>query len=220
MYTAKTDELHHQLERKKMVELIRRKGITDEEVLEAMQSVPRHFFITASKMDLAYQDRAVQIGEEQTISQPFTVAYQTHLLSVSPGDKILEIGTGSAYQACILAKMGAEVFTLERQKRLFEKYKVLSYLAPFKNIHFFYGDGHNGLPDYAPFDKILITAASTIIPPALVDQLQTGGVIVLPLGDPDYSQMMVRMTKLPDGTLQKEAFNQFNFVPMLQGINE
>lgn len=220
MFTAKTDELHHQQERRQMVEEIRRKGITDEQVLDAMEKIPRHFFIRASNEDMAYQDRAVPIGEGQTISQPYTVAYQTQLLNVSPGDRILEIGTGSAYQACILAQMGAEVFTIERQKKLFEKYKVLSYLQHFGRLHFFYGDGHDGLPQHAPFDKILITAATKHVPPVLVEQLKPGGCIVLPLGDPQYSQMMVRITKSRDGILEKEAFNQFNFVPMLQGTNE
>jgi protein-L-isoaspartate(D-aspartate) O-methyltransferase len=215
-----TDMAHHQMLRKKLVAEVRNKGITDENVLAALEVVPRHFFINPSQREFAYFDRPIPIGEGQTISQPYTVAYQTQLLHVSPSDKILEIGTGSAYQACILARMGAEVFTIERQKKLFDKYQRSPYLQECKNVHFFYGDGHDGLPAFAPFDKILITAAAPFVPPALVNQLKPGGSLVLPLGSADQSQMMVRITKSKDGSLIKEAFNQFSFVPMLQGTKE
>jgi protein-L-isoaspartate(D-aspartate) O-methyltransferase len=215
-----TDMVHHQMLRKRLVEEVRHKGITDERVLAALEAIPRHFFINPAQRDLAYSDRPVPIGEGQTISQPYTVAYQSQLLNVSPSDKILEIGTGSAYQACVLARMGAEVFTIERQKRLFDKYQKSPYLHEFKNIHFFYGDGHDGLPEFAPFDKILITAAAALVPPALIEQLKPGGCLVLPLGSVEQSQMMVRITKTENGELLKEAFNQFNFVPMLQGTKE
>ncbi|HKO81427.1 MAG TPA: protein-L-isoaspartate(D-aspartate) O-methyltransferase [Chitinophagaceae bacterium] len=214
------DTAHHLMLRKRLVEEVRHKGITDEEVLAALEVIPRHFFVNTSQREFAYLDRPAPIGEGQTISQPYTVAYQTELLNVSPSDKILEIGTGSAYQACVLAQMGAEVFTIERQKKLFDKYQNSPYLHKFKNIHFFYGDGHNGLPAFAPFDKILITAAASSVPPALLDQLKPGGSLVLPLGPVEQSQMMVRITKSTDGTLLKEAFNQFNFVPMLEGTRE
>lgn len=220
MYITGIDRAYHQILRKRLVEEVRHKGITDEGVLEAIEDIPRHFFIDAKYEDLAYSDQPIPIGEGQTISQPYTVAYQTQLLRVSPSDKILEIGTGSAYQACILARMSAEVFTIERQKKLFDKYRKSPYLQEFKNIHFFYSDGHDGLPGFAPFDKILITAASPSVPPALVDQLKPQGSLVLPLGSAAQSQMMVRIMKSADGSLTKEAFNQFNFVPMLLGTKE
>lgn len=220
MQITGVDRAYYQMLRHKLVEEVRYKGITDENVLQAIEVIPRHFFMDPEYRDRAYLDRPMPIGEGQTISQPYTVAYQTQLLNVSPSDKILEIGTGSAYQACILAQMGAEVFTIERQKRLFDKYQKSPYLQEFKNIHFFYGDGHDGLPAFAPFDKILITAAAASVPPALVGQLKTEGILVLPLGSTDQSQMMVRITKQADGHLVKEAFNQFNFVPMLIGTRE
>jgi protein-L-isoaspartate(D-aspartate) O-methyltransferase len=220
MQIAGIDRTHHQMLRRRLVEEVRYKGITDQNVLRAIEVIPRHFFIDPSHREFAYLDRPIPIGEGQTISQPYTVAYQTQLLRVSASDRILEIGTGSAYQACVLAQMGAEVFTIERQKKLFDKYQNSPYLQEFKNIHFFYGDGHDGLPAFAPFDKILITAASPSVPPALVDQLKLHGSLVLPLGSIEESQMMVRITKSDNGSLIKEAFHQFSFVPMLQGTKE
>jgi protein-L-isoaspartate(D-aspartate) O-methyltransferase len=220
MQVAGIDKVDHQLLRKKLVEEVKHKGITDHAVLKAMEVIPRHFFIDATYRDNAYEDRAIPIGEGQTISQPYTVAYQTQLLGVSPTDKILEIGTGSAYQACILAEMGAEVFTIERQKKLYDKYQHSPYLQEFNNIYFFYGDGHEGLPGFAPFDKILITAAAPAVPSELVQQLKPAGSLVLPLGAAGETQMMVRITKPVDGPLIKEAFTQFSFVPMLPGTNE
>lgn len=217
MYHQKLDTARHRHNRQRLVEEIRNKGIHNEDVLAAIGATPRHFFISASQEELAYLDQPIPIGEGQTISQPYTVGYQTELLNVSPADKILEIGTGSAYQACVLSKLAAQVYTIERQKRLFEKYQVSSYLQQCRNVHFFYGDGHEGLPEHAPFDKILITAATAEIPQVLINQLKRGGQIVAPLGTQDQSQMMVRLTKEADGTLTHEAFNQFRFVPMLEG---
>jgi len=214
------DTVRHQLLRQRLIAEVRVKGITDEEVLVALNAVPRHFFIDARHQDLAYADRPVPIGQGQTISQPYTVAYQTQLLEVEHTDNILEIGTGSAYQASVLAQIGGEIFTIERQKKLFEKYKKSSYLRSLSNIHFFYGDGHEGLPEFAPFNKILVTAAAAEIPPALLEQLEVNGHLVLPFGPVDQLQMMVRITKSPDGSLTKETFNRFSFVPMLQGTSE
>ena len=156
--------------------------------------------------------------EGQTISQPYTVAYQTQLLEVEPYDKILEIGTGSAYQASVLAEMGANVFTIERQKKLFELNKEFIFKRKYPNIKFFYGDGFEGLPTFAPFDKILITAAAPYIPPRLLDQLKTGGKMVIPLDD-DGMQRMKRITKNEDGSIEEETFSNFSFVPMLKGRN-
>ena len=162
------DTYRHKGLRKKLIDSIRDKGITDERVLKAMMNIPRHYFLDTALEHISYQDRAFPIGEGQTISQPYTVAYQTQLLEVEDYDKILEIGTGSAYQAIVLAEMGAHVFTIERQKKLFELNKTFILRSKYPNIKFFYGDGFEGLPTYAPFDKILITAAAPFIPPKLI----------------------------------------------------
>ncbi len=205
--------------RKKLVETIRHKGIKNELVLQAIDKVPRHYFLDMAFDKIAYEDRAFPIGEGQTISQPYTVAYQTELLNIQPRDKVLEIGTGSVYQATILAEMGALVFTIERQKRLYEK-NLMSYpfLSKYKNIKFFYGDGYKGLPTFAPFDKILITAAAPFIPDNLITQLKPNGIMVLPLGD--EKQTMTRITKNANGTVTQEQFEDFMFVPMLKGKAE
>src|SRR5690606_7152828 len=180
--------------RKKLIDSIREKNITDEKVLEAMMNIPRHYFLDTALEHIAYQDRAFPIGEGQTISQPYTVAYQTQLLEVKPFDKILEIGTGSAYQATVLAQMGANVYTIERQRKLFELNKNFVLKSRYPGIKFFYGDGFEGLPTYAPFDKIIITAAAPFIPPKLIEQLKTGGKMVIPV-DEDGIQKMMRLTK-------------------------
>lgn len=206
-------------QRQSLVELLRKRGITDELVLKAIYGVPRELFMPHRLIDKAYIDNAFPIGEGQTISQPYTVAYQTQLLQVNEGDKILEIGTGSAYQAAVLCAMDAVVYTIERQKKLYDKLYAFEYLKGLKNLHRFYGDGFRGLPTFAPFDKILITAAAPYIPPALVDQLVTGGWMVLPV-NADDAQQMIRVTKQPDGSLQKEYFDFFSFVPMLKGKSE
>jgi protein-L-isoaspartate(D-aspartate) O-methyltransferase len=212
------DTYRHKGLRKKLIDSIRNKGITNERVLEAMMNIPRHFFLDTALDRIAYEDRAFPIQEGQTISQPYTVAYQTQLLEVEPYDKILEIGTGSAYQASVLAEMGANVFTIERQKKLFELNKEFIFRKKYPNIKFFYGDGFEGLPTFAPFDKILITAAAPFIPPKLVQQLKPGGKMVLPL-DYDGLQKMIRITKNEDGTYEEETFSNFSFVPMLKGRN-
>jgi protein-L-isoaspartate(D-aspartate) O-methyltransferase len=212
------DTYRHKGLRKKLIDSIRDKGISDERVLDAMMNIPRHYFLDTALEHISYQDRAFPIGEGQTISQPYTVAYQTQLLEVEDYDKILEIGTGSGYQAMVLAEMGAYVFTIERQKKLFELNKTFILRSKYPNIKFFYGDGFEGLPTYAPFDKILITAAAPYIPPKLIEQLKFGGKMVVPL-DEDGIQKMMRITKNEDGSLEEEAFSNFSFVPMLKGRN-
>ena len=212
------DSYRHKGLRKKLIDSLRHKGITNEQVLDAMMNIPRHFFLDTALDHIAYQDRAFPIQEGQTISQPYTVAYQTQLLEVEPYDKILEIGTGSAYQASVLAEMGANVFTIERQKKLFELNKEFIFRKKYPNIKFFYGDGFEGLPTFAPFDKILITAAAPFIPPKLIQQLKPGGKMVLPLDD-DGMQKMMRITKNEDGSYEEETFSNFSFVPMLKGRN-
>ena len=210
------DTYRHKGLRKKLIDSLRDKGITDENVLNAMMNIPRHFFLDTALQDIAYEDRAFPIAEGQTISQPYTVAYQTQLLQVKQYDKVLEIGTGSVYQATILAEMGAQVFTIERQKKLYEKSKNFVFRSKYPNIKFFYGDGFEGLPTYAPFDKIIITAAAPLIPPRLVEQLKPYGKMVLPVDEGTY-QRMLRITKNEDGSYEEEAFENFSFVPMLKG---
>ena len=212
------DTYQHKGLRKKLIDQLRAKGITSALVLEAMYNVPRHFFLDSAFDKIAYEDRAFPIGQDQTISQPYTVAYQTQLLNVHRSEKILEIGTGSAYQACILAEMGAWVFTIERQRKLFDNNKNFSYKAKYPNIRFFYGDGFEGLPTFAPFNKILITAAAPFVPPKLVEQLKIGGLMVLPV-DEDGKQRMLRITKKAGGDYDEEWFDYFSFVPMLKGKN-
>ena len=210
------DTYRHKGLRKKLVETVRSKGITDERVLTAIEKVPRHFFLDSAFDELAYEDRACPIGEGQTISQPYTVAYQTQLLDVKNFEKILEIGTGSAYQATILAEVGAQVYTIERQKKLYDQNRQFAFLKKYPTIKFFYGDGYEGLPTYAPFDKILVTAAAPEIPQKLIDQLKPGGWMVIPLGSGEVQQMM-RITKQQDGSLKEEVFEKFSFVPMVEG---
>lgn len=210
------DSYRHKGLRKKLVETVRSKGITDERVLKALESIPRHFFLDSAFDELAYEDRAFPIGEGQTISQPYTVAYQSQLLDIKPFQKVLEIGTGSAYQAVVLAEMGAQVYTIERQKKLYNDNKNFKLLKKYPSIKFFFGDGYEGLPTYAPFDRILITAAAPEIPPKLIDQLKVGGMMVIPLGSGEVQQMM-RITKLENAALKEEVFDRFSFVPMLEG---
>ncbi len=210
------DTYRHKGMRKKLLDILREKGITDENVLAAMNNIPRHYFLDTALDNIAYEDRAFPIAEGQTISQPYTVAYQTQLLQVKPQDKILEIGTGSIYQATVLAEMGAKVFTIERQKNLFEKTREFVFKTKYNNIKFFYGDGFEGLPTYAPFDKVIITAAAPFIPPKLTEQLKAGGIMVIPV-DAGEHQRMLRITKNEDGSTTEEAFNNFSFVPMLTG---
>ena len=211
------DAYLHKGLREKLVLLLREKGITDENVLNAIGKIPRHFFLDSAFDKIAYEDRAFPIAADQTISQPYTVAYQTQLLQIKKGDKVLEIGTGSMYQTSVLAEMGAQVFTIERQKQLFDKTAKYVFKDLYLNVQFFFGDGFEGLPDLAPFDKILITAAAPHLPEKLWAQLKTSGKMIIPLDESETAQRMMRLTKKRDGSVKKEAFDQFSFVPMLQG---
>jgi protein-L-isoaspartate(D-aspartate) O-methyltransferase len=213
------DSYRHKGLRKKLVEVIRGKGITDEKVLAAIENIPRHYFLDSAFDEVAYEDRAFPIAEAQTISQPYTVAYQTQLLMVKPFMKVLEIGTGSAYQAAVLAEVGAQLFTIERQKKLFEANKKFLFIKKYPGIKFFYGDGYEGLPTFAPFDRVLITAAAPEVPPKLIAQLKPGGIMVIPVGEGNL-QTMKRITKGPGGDLGEEVFDRFSFVPMLGGRND
>ena len=196
---------------------LREKGIDDEAVLAALNEVPRHVFLDPAFVEIAYSDQAFPIGSGQTISQPSTVAMQTHLLKMAPGLKVLEIGTGSGYQACVIAAMGGKTFTIERQRNLYFKTKEILEELPFR-VKTFLGDGFEGLPTYAPFDRILITAGAPCIPEKLLAQLKPNGIMVSPLNDHDAEhQKRLRITKLEDGSLQQETFGEFMFVPMLTG---
>lgn len=213
---ATEDGYRHKGLRRKLVETVRSKGITDENVLTAIENIPRHFFLDSAFDEVAYEDKAFPIDAGQTISQPYTVAYQTQLLEAKPQDKVLEIGTGSAYQACVLGELGVKVFTIERQKKLFDTNKAFLFLKKYRNIKFFYGDGYEGLPTFAPFDKVLITAAAPTVPLKLITQLKPGGMMVIPFGSGEV-QVMKRLTKQADGSVKEEIFDRFSFVPMLQG---
>ena len=209
------DTFQHKGLRKKLVDEIRGKGITDERILDAINKVPRHLFMDSSFIKFAYRDQAFPIGAGQTISQPFTVAFQTQLLEINPQDKVMEIGTGSGYQAAILAELGTKVFTVERQRELFLKSQALLNRLNYR-INFFYGDGGAGLPTYGPFDRIIITAAAPEVPVKLLEQLKPGGKMVLPLGKKNAQVMMV-IDKVNDNEYKKTEHGTFVFVPMLRG---
>ena len=208
------DSYKHQGLRKLLVENIRSKGIHDNNVLKAIETVPRHFFFDSSFLKYAYEDKPFPIAAGQTISQPFTVAFQTELLQIKRGDKVLEVGTGSGYQACILAEMGAKVFTIERQRTLFNSAQKF-----LREMHYpiklFYGDGYKGLPAYAPFDKILVTAGAPYIPKPLIAQLKIGGILVIPVGSSEI-QIMTTITKISESEAVKHEHGTFRFVPLLE----
>lgn len=210
------DTYRHKGMRKRLVEALRTRGITDEAVLAAIGAVPRHFFLDKAFEEHAYEDKPFPIGNQQTISQPFTVAYQTTLLNISPGDRVLEIGTGSGYQAAILAALGASVFTVERQEVLYHKAKTLLSALKFKSIRCFFRDGMHGLPESAPFNKIIVTAGATDVPEALLTQLTPGGILVIPVGIEE--QEMLRITRLEGNKFKTERLDTFRFVPFLGGL--
>ncbi len=198
--------------RNKLVKILQKKGIQDPRVLAAIGKIPRHVFFDNALLEHAYQDKAFPIGEGQTISQPYTVAFQTEKLEIKPGDKILEIGTGSGYQACVLLEMGAKVYTIEYNRKLFETAKAFLPQIGY-NPYFFHGDGSKGLPAKAPFNKIIVTAGAPVVPAALTDQLADGGILVIPVGDRER-QKMLRIRK-KGSSLTTEEFDNFAFVPLL-----
>ncbi len=199
--------------RKQLVDLLRKKGIDDEAVLVAIGKVPRHFFFDETFWTQAYKDIAFPIGEDQTISQPYTVAYQTVLLHIRKGDKVLEIGTGSGYQTCILLELGAKVYTIERQEKLFERtINVLPKMGYYPE--FILGDGSKGAPEHAPFDKILVTAGAPTVPEELLKQLNIGGLLVIPVGDQEF-QKMVTILKVGENGYEKVVLDSFRFVPLV-----
>lgn len=209
------DTFRHQGLRRQLVEEVRNKGISNKVVLEALGRVPRHLYMDNAFLEYAYQDKAFPIDCGQTISQPYTVAYQTQLLDPQKGERILEIGTGSGYQASVLAETGARVFTIERHRPLYEATRKRLESLNYVYIKCFFGDGFKGLPAYAPFDKILVTCGAPEIPMSLIDQLKTGGLMVIPVGPANEVQVMTSVLKMPGGKLEIIELDKFRFVPML-----
>jgi len=208
------DEFRHKGKRGQLVNLLREKGIEDENVLQAINKVPRHLFIDSAFEEFAYKDQAFPIGAGQTISHPFTVAKQSSLLHVNRGDKVLEIGTGSGYQAAVLVEMGAEVYTIERQKDLFDFSQRIFKKIKIRPKYATYGDGYKGLPSFAPFDRIIVTAGSASIPKTLLEQLKIGGIMVIPIGS--ENQMMTTFLRIGERDFEKMEFGDCQFVPMLE----
>ncbi len=211
------DSLKHQGMRKKLTEVVASKGIVDPRVLDAINSVPRHIFMDSGFVDHAYQDKAFPIAANQTISQPYTVAFQTELLQLKKGDKVLEIGTGSGYQTAILLHLKAKVYTIERQLTLFKKTQLFFEKMGYRPKRFVFGDGYKGIPEDAPYDAIVVTAGAPEVPKALLEQLKKGGRLVIPLGVRD--QLMTRITRISDKEFKKETFGTFRFVPLLEDKN-
>jgi protein-L-isoaspartate(D-aspartate) O-methyltransferase len=211
------DTHKHQGLRNQLVKIIERKGISDKNVLTAIANVPRHLFMDSGFVDFAYQDKPFPIGAEQTISQPYTVAFQTELLHVKPNQHILEIGTGSGYQTAVLLEMGAKVFTIERQKELFKKAKLFLPKIGYKPKKIVFGDGYKGLTENAPFDGIIVTAGAPFVPKPLLSQLKIGGRLVIPVGDD--VQTMTLFIRTTEKDFEKHELGKFRFVPMLKKRN-
>lgn len=204
--------------RRRLVQTLRRKGIRNEAILKAFADIPRHRYMPEASIEFAYKDLAYEIGAGQTISQPYTVAVQTHLLDIEIGDKVLEIGTGSGFQASILAYLGAKVYTIERQESLYHTTSQLLHELGFGRIRTLFGDGYAGSPRFAPFDKIIITCGATHIPNTLLNQLRIGGIMIIPLGEGD-NKTMLRIQKTSESTYTKTSHGTFSFVPFLQGVS-
>jgi len=211
------DTAKHQGLRNQLVTLLKEKGIVDKSVLEAIGKIPRHLFLNSSFADFAYQDKAFPIGAGQTISQPYTVAFQSQLLEVKKEHKILEIGTGSGYQTAVLCTMGAKVYSVERQNELFKQTSILLPKLGIRPKHLSFGDGYKGLPNHAPFDSIIVTAGAPIIPQALMAQLKIGGRLVIPLGE--ENQTMTLLIRKNETQFEKHEFGDFKFVPLLENKN-
>ncbi len=217
---SKEDEYLFQGKRKRLVEVLKTKGIKDPKVLAAIEKIPRHLFFDTSTarpalLDHAYSDKALPIGAGQTISQPYTVAFQTEQLAIQHGEKVLEIGTGCGYQTAVLLETGAKVYSIERQKTLFDRTKLFLPYIGYPGAKLIYGDGYKGLPQYAPFDKIIVTAGAPYIPNDLLIQLKTGGLMIIPIGEGEI-QEMVLLKKVSDTSFDKKTLGSFRFVPLLQ----
>jgi protein-L-isoaspartate(D-aspartate) O-methyltransferase len=215
------DEFRHKGLRKELIEELKRKGITDAAILNAFDDIPRHYFIDNAFADWAYKDVPFKIGADQTISQPYTVAFMTSLLDVKKGDRIFEVGTGSGYQACVLAYLGAKVYSIERQATLHKKTSEFLEKLGYGQIRLLYGDGYKGYPRFAPFDKIIVTAGAPYIPEDLLSQLEIGGILVIPVDiNDDETQEMIKVVRVSETKFNKTSHGKFRFVPMLPGVNE
>ena len=211
------DNFRHKGKRQQLVKTIQRKGIQDKEVLDAIGKIPRHLFMDSSFEDHAYQDKAFPIAADQTISQPYTVAFQTEKLEIEKGDAVLEIGTGSGYQTAVLCELGARVYSIERQRELYKKTKSFLTKLGYRPKHLSFGDGYKGLPEYAPFDKIIVTAGAPYVPKDLLAQLKPGGRMVIPVGD--EVQVMTLFIRKSNREFDKTEFGEFRFVPLLEDKN-
>lgn len=211
------DTLKYKGKRQQLAKLVEEKGIKDEKVLEAIKTIPRHLFMDSSFEDHAYQDKPFPIAADQTISQPYTVAFQTELLQVSKGMSVLEIGTGSGYQTAVLCEMGAKVYSIERQQELFKKTKLFLSKLGYRPKYLGFGDGYKGLPEYAPFDRIIVTAGAPEIPKPLMSQLKIGGKLVIPVGK--NVQIMTLLERKSENEFEKTEFGEFRFVPLLEDKN-
>lgn len=211
------DNYRHQGKRQQLVKTVKKKGITDEKVLAAIGKIPRHLFMDSSFEDHAYQDKAFPIAADQTISQPYTVAFQTELLEIKKGDKVLEIGTGSGYQTAVLCELGAKVYSIERQRELYKKTKSFLSKLGYRPKHLSFGDGYKGLPEYAPFEKIIVTAGAPEVPKDLLSQLKVGGRMVIPVGS-DVQTMTLFIRKSAK-EFDRREYGAFRFVPLLEDKN-
>jgi protein-L-isoaspartate(D-aspartate) O-methyltransferase len=213
------DTAKHQGLRNQLVSVLEQKGITDRNVLAAIAKIPRHLFLNSSFEDYAYQDKAFPIGAGQTISQPYTVAYQSQLLEIEKDHKVLEIGTGSGYQTAVLCTMGAKVYSVERQNELFKSTSLLLPKLGMRPKHLSFGDGYKGLPNYAPFDSIIVTAGAPLIPKPLMAQLKIGGRLVIPVGGENDTQIMTLLIRKSETQFEKHELGNFRFVPLLENKN-
>ncbi|MEY8022048.1 protein-L-isoaspartate(D-aspartate) O-methyltransferase [Muriicola sp. SD30] len=211
------DTFKHRGMRNKLADSVAAKGIKDKKVIDAIRSIPRHLFMDSSFEDHAYQDKPFPIAADQTISQPYTVAFQTELLEVLPGQKVLEIGTGSGYQTAVLLHLKTKVYTIERQRELFKKTNIFFKKMGYRPKKVVFGDGYKGLPDHAPFDRVIVTAGAPEVPRKLLSQLKIGGKMVIPVGEDD--QVMMRITRKSETEFEREAFGNFRFVPLLEDKN-
>ena len=211
------DTYRHQGKRQQLVRTVKKKGITDEKVLAAIAKIPRHLFMDSSFEDHAYQDKAFPIAADQTISQPYTVAFQSQLLEIEKGDKVLEVGTGSGYQTAVLCELGAKVYSIERQRELYKKTKTFLAKLGYRPKYLSFGDGYKGIPEYAPYDKIIVTAGAPVVPNDLLSQLKVGGRLVIPVGT--EVQTMTLFVRKSVKEFDKTEFGAFRFVPLLEDKN-
>ena len=214
------DTFKHQGLRQQLVNVLKTKGITNTNVLKAVGKIPRHLFMDSSFLDHAYQDKAFPIAADQTISQPYTVAFQSELLEITPGHTVLEIGTGSGYQTAVLCELGARVYSIERQQELFKKTSKFLPKLGYRAKHLIFGDGYKGLPEQAPFDSIIVTAGAPFVPKPLLSQLKhDGGRLVIPVGDSGKAQIMTLFIRKSEKEFEKQEFGEFRFVPLLEDKN-